>query len=219
MKSKLSLLIVLGLSLAVELPAQEVTAPTVAATESAGGPVAPAKPKPTFQLTTSKIYENGALYATLAKLNTGNEFIGLSVPERYRFMAGESGRDLTVYLDAGRQNWVNFQFVTNKFTEFTHADIYPLIQKNFVGLQPVFASGYAGGRSVLTFTAKSGVGENSRHIRYQVVPCESGTLIIGCKAYGNEGDMAFFAMKQLVGSLQFTATEKGLRVEEPSSQN
>lgn len=174
---------------------------------------------PALKLKSTKIYSAGSLYSSLVSIDTGKEFIGLTVPVRYQFRSADNGREIMVYLDSGKQNWVRFRFETNILAEFTHESVWPLISESFSGSTPVFSESVADGRKVLGFTAKTGTTSNPRQIRCQALQFQSGTLLINTTAYGASVDLTFFQMKQLVASLQFVKAEKELKRLEPSRED
>lgn len=218
MRKLLFAIVCLGLSIAPELSAAEDS--TTAAALASGKPDSVSTNAwPALKLKSTKIYFSGALHSSLVSIDTGKEFIGLTVPVRYQYRSADHGQEIMVYLDSGKQSWVRFRFETNAFADFTHAAVWPLISDSFSGSPPVFSSSFADGRKVLGFTAKTGSTSNPRQVRYQAVQYQSGTLLISTTAYGSSADLTFFGMKQLVAALQFAKAEKDLKRLEPSRED
>jgi hypothetical protein len=165
---------------------------------------------PPLPMTTSKIFAGGMHHSTVAKVNTGREFVGLTVPAKYWFKAAENGREITVYTDQARRNAVIFRFHTNSFPEFAHTTVWPLVSDHFDGVNPVMSQGSSMGRTALVFTAKTGTSSNPKHVRSVVVPCQAGSISVTAESYEAEADHAFFFMKQLTASLQTEQSEKAI---------
>lgn len=210
----------IGLSAQVKEPI--VAAPTGGDTEPiAGNPAdkasAPAAEKepPALELKVTKIFSQGNLYARLISINTGEELIGLTVPARYGTSASEDRRDIVVYLDSARRDWVKFKLLPEEFTEFTHEAVWPEVSRFFGDANPVRSTSYVMGRKVLNFTAVTGNINDTRHQRVQLISCQGGTLLVSTTTFDKEADVVFYKLKQLVSSLQFAGKEKDLKHEEP----
>ena len=170
---------------------------------------------PALELKVTNIFSQGNLYASMISINTGEELIGLTVPARYGTSASEDGRDIVVYLDSARRDWVKFKLMPEKFPEFTHEAVWPSISKLFGDANPVQATSYVMGRKILSFTAKAGNINSMRHQRVQMVSCQGGTLLVSTTTFGPEADVVFFKLKQLVSSLQFAKSANELKYAEP----
>jgi len=188
--------------------------PIAAKAAEKGAPPATNAP-PALELKVTKIFSQGNLYASMISINTGEELIGLTVPARYGTTASEDGRDIVIYLDSARRNWVKFKLLPENFPEFTHEAVWPSISKLFGDANPVYSTSYVMGRKVLSFTAKTGNINTMRHQRVQLVSCRGGTLLVSTTTFGTEADIVFFKLKQLVSSLQFAQSAKELKHAEP----
>lgn len=165
---------------------------------------------PPLEMSTTKIYSGGVLHATLAKVNTGSEFIGLTVPARYWFQASKNGREIVVYTDSARRDSIVFRFHTNRFSNFSHEEVWPMVSSYFDDAHPTFARGSAMGQAALVFSARSGSDLNPRQTRCIVVPCEAGSVSVTTVVHGAETEKVYHVMKQLAASLQDAASEKEL---------
>lgn len=184
------------------------------ATDKATAPSAENEP-PALELKVTKIFSQGNLYARLISINTGEELIGLTVPARYGTSASEDRRDIVVYLDSARRDWVKFKLLPEEYTEFTHETVWPVVSKLFGDANPLRSTSYVMGRKVLNFTAETGNINSMRHQRVQLVSCQGGTLLVSTTTFEKEADVVFYKLKQLVSSLQFAGKEKDLKHEEP----
>ncbi len=188
--------------------------------EKVSSPTVPAaKPLPPFSISAGKVYAGDTFYSSLIKIDTGKEWVAFSVPAQYRYQAAESGREIVVYLDQSRQSWAKFQFHASSFPEFTYDAVRPLVDDSFGDASPLMATTYAGGRTILSFTAEAGTANNPKQVRVHAVPCQAGTLTVTTVVYQKEAKVPFFKVKQMVDSLQFAKSEKELKSTTPSTED
>jgi competence CoiA-like predicted nuclease len=126
-----------------------------------------------------------------------------------------------VYLDQSRQSWAKFQFHALSFPEFSYDVVRPLVDDSFGDASPLMATTYAGGRTILSFTAEAGTANNPKQVRVQAVPYQEGMLTVTTVVYQSpkEAKVPFFKVKQMVDSLQFAKSEKELKSTKPSSED
>lgn len=175
--------------------------------------------QPALEYKITKLYSQGNEFARLASIDVGDEFVGLTVPTGYQMKGTDDGRKLTVFLDSAHHNWVNFEFHTNEFVNFSQETVWPAFEELLENQKPVFFTTYVMDRPVLGFVSKSGSVTTGKQEQVQLIPLKGGTLSVKTVAFGNEGKRVFLKVKQLVTSLQFAEDEKNLKKAEPKFED